>query len=62
LLPEEAAWLASILRNPRTAYRTQYQAGKPDTSRVQWILENLRNVPEAERQAAIGRPIRLVPP
>jgi hypothetical protein len=62
LLPEEAAWLASILRNPRTAYRTQYLAERPDEARVDWILENLRDVPEPERTAALARPLRLVPP
>lgn len=62
LLPEEAAWLASILRFPRTAWRKQYLAERPDDRRVAWILENLRGVPEEERRAAIGRPVRLVPP
>ncbi len=62
LLPEEAAWLASILRFPRTAYRKQYLAGTPDESRVDWILTNLQGVPEAERLAALERPVRLVPP
>ncbi|MES2639041.1 MAG: biosynthetic peptidoglycan transglycosylase [Myxococcota bacterium] len=62
LLPEEAAWLASILRFPRTAWRKQYLADRPDDRRVDWILENLRGVPEAARVAAIGRPVRLVPP
>ncbi len=62
LLPEEAAWLASILRFPRTAWRAQYLADRPDDRRVDWILENLRGVPEAERVAALGRPVRLVPP
>lgn len=62
LLPEEAAWLASILRFPRTAWRRQYLADRPDDRRVDWILENLRGVPEEARVAAIGRPVRLVPP
>ncbi|MDP2308749.1 MAG: biosynthetic peptidoglycan transglycosylase [Pseudomonadota bacterium] len=62
LLPEEAAWLASILRFPRTAWRKQYLAERPDDQRVDWILSNLRGVPEEARLAAIGRPVRLVPP
>ncbi|MFN7134900.1 MAG: biosynthetic peptidoglycan transglycosylase, partial [Myxococcales bacterium] len=62
LLPEEAAWLASILRFPKTAYERQYRAGKVDASRVRWILENLRGVPEDARTAALERPVRLVPP
>jgi membrane peptidoglycan carboxypeptidase len=62
LLPEEAAWLASILRFPRTAWRTQYLTDRPDDRRVDWILENLRGVPEEARLAAVGRPVRLVPP
>jgi hypothetical protein len=62
LLPEEAAWLASILRYPRTAWNRQYQADRVDQARVRWILENLRDVPEEPRRAALGRAVHLVPP
>ena len=62
LLPEEAAWMASILRNPKTAFKRQYLADSVDDSRIDWILGNLRGVPDAQRQAAIGRKVRLVPP
>ncbi len=62
LLPEEAAWMASILRNPKTAFKRQYLADSVDDSRIDWILGNLRGVPDAQRQAASGRKVRLVPP
>lgn len=62
LLPEEAAFLASILRNPRTAWRTQYLRGRPDVARVQWILDNMTALSPEERAAAKARGIHLVPP
>ncbi len=62
LLPEEAAWLASILRSPSTAWRRQYMGGSVDAGRVRWILENMRGVPEEPRAAALDRAVRLVPP
>ncbi|MFZ5476873.1 MAG: biosynthetic peptidoglycan transglycosylase [Myxococcota bacterium] len=55
LLPEEAAFLAGILRNPRTAWRTQYLRGRPDMGRVGWILGNMGVEGE-------GRVVRFVPP
>lgn len=61
LLPEEAAWLASILRFPKTAYKRQYLANTVDASRVRWILQNMRGVPEDARAAALGREVHLVP-
>lgn len=60
LLPEEAAFLAAILRNPRTAWQTQYQRGSAYRGRVDWILENMRIDP-TEREAAKAREIVLVP-
>jgi hypothetical protein len=58
LLPEEAAFLAGILRNPRTAWGAQYLRGKPDMARVRWILGNM---PEAPKGAG-ERAVRFVPP
>jgi hypothetical protein len=62
LRPEEAAWLASILPYPRWAYRTQYLRARPRTERVATILRSMRHVDVAARDAALGRPVRLVPP
>lgn len=60
LLPEEAAFLASILRDPRTAWQTQYQRGTAHRARVDWILDNMRMDPD-ERAAAKLRDVVLVP-
>ena len=62
LAPEEAAWLASILPYPRWAHRTQYLEGRVRTDRVTTILQRMRGVDEARRDAAIGTTVRLVPP
>ena len=62
LLPEEAAWLASILRYPKTAYTRQFLGGAVDMSRVRFVLQNMADVPEDARTSAIDRPVRLLPP
>ena len=62
LAPEEAAWLASILPYPRWAHRTQYLEGRVRMDRVTTILQRMRGVDEARRDAAIGTTVRLVPP
>jgi hypothetical protein len=62
LSPEEAAWLASILPYPRWAHRTQYLEGRVRMDRVTTILQRMRGVDEARRDAAIGKTVRLVPP
>jgi len=62
LLPEEAAWLASILRSPRKAYTAQYLVGRADRIRLAWVLDNMVDLEKTERSAAKSRPIRFVPP
>jgi hypothetical protein len=62
LLPEEAAFLANILRNPRTAWRTQYLRGRPETTRIEWILDNMQGLSPEERADAKARAIHFVPP
>ncbi len=61
LLPEEAAFLASILRNPRTAWERQYRRERPDTARIAFILDGMRDLSDAARAEATARPIHLVP-
>lgn len=61
LTPEEAAFLAAILRNPRTAWKTQYQRGSAYRGRVDWILANMPSLSPEERDAAVQREILLVP-
>lgn len=62
LLPEEAAWLAGIIREPKTAWKEQYQAQHPSQSRIRHILLNMVALPPEERAAALARPVHLVPP
>lgn len=62
LLPEEAAWLASILPRPRSAWTREYLADRPDQARVAAILDNMRELPEEVRAAARQRRVRFVPP
>ncbi len=62
LLPEEAAWLASILPSPRPAWRQQYLANAPRMERVATILSRMSALDEVGRSAALARPIRFVPP
>lgn len=38
LKPVEAAWLASIIRNPHRAWKEQYAARNPDHNRVAWVM------------------------
>ncbi len=60
LLPEEAAWLASILPSPRSAWTQQYQRDRPNMARVHGILDNMVTLSDANRAAAKGRAIRFV--
>ncbi len=60
LLPEEAAWLASVLPSPTAAWAQQYQRGRPNMARVRAILDNMITLPEADREAAKGREVHFV--
>lgn len=62
LLPEEAAWLASILPAPRSGWTDQYQRDRPNLTRVRSILQNMVNLPAAARAAALERGLHFVPP
>ena len=67
LLPEEAAWLASVLPSPRSAYKSQYLRNSPREERAQAILtvlEKRASAPEdiATLAAARRRGIHFVPP
>lgn len=60
LLPEEAAWLASILPSPRPAFHQQYERDRPNTARVRGILDNMVTLPLNDREAAKQRAIHFV--
>ncbi len=62
LLPEEAAWMAAILREPKTAWKEQYLPLRPNMKRTQLILQNMVTLSAEERGAALGREVHLVPP
>lgn len=60
LLPEEAAWLASILPSPTSGWTQQYKRDRPNMARVRGILDNMLTLPEGEREAAKQRAIHFV--
>ncbi|MBM4392058.1 MAG: transglycosylase domain-containing protein [Deltaproteobacteria bacterium] len=62
LLPEEAAFMASIIRNPRGGWEKQYVGGRVQTRRLGWILENMVTLTPEERVAALARDVHFVPP
>ena len=61
LLPEEAAWLASILRNPISAWTHQYLSNTPRMWRVRLALRRMKNLTPDERQSAESRRIEFSP-
>jgi len=62
LLPEEAAWLASILPSPRSGWTDQYLRDRPNLGRVGQILDQMADLDPDARAAAKGRRVRFVPP
>jgi hypothetical protein len=57
LLPEEAAWLASILRGPKSAYKKQYLRNHPNMLLVDHALSHMRTLSDDERDQAKARAI-----
>lgn len=62
LTPEEAAFLASILRNPRGGWAREYVGGRVNGRRLAWILDNMVGLDPAVRRAALDRDVHFVPP
>lgn len=62
LLPEEAAFLASILRNPRGAWAREYTGGRVNARRLAWILDNMTGLDPTLRREALARDVHFVPP
>lgn len=60
LLPEEAAWLASILPSPTSAWTQQYQRDRPNMVKVRAILDNMVLLPKDQREAAKARALHFV--
>ena len=59
LQPEEAAWLAGILRNPWQAWRAQFLKNAPEAERVAWVIGRMKGLKRAEKVAALAHPVRL---
>lgn len=59
--PEEAAWLAVILRNPWKAWYTQFITGMPDAERVTWVVGRMKDLEPTEKEAALARCLRFSP-
>jgi len=59
LRPEEAAWLAAILDNPRSAWASEYLTGTPDLERVAWVVGRMKGLGRAERRNALTRSLQF---
>lgn len=59
LRPEQAAWLASILRSPKRAYRRQFQRDQVQEELVRRALDNMQKLTPEERAAALARPVQF---
>jgi Transglycosylase len=53
----EAAWLASVLRNPHAAWDRQFAARQPDRSRATQVLMQMRDWPKRERERFAAQPL-----
>lgn len=59
LLPEEAAWLAAILRSPKRSYQREFMAKRPNVQRVIKILLRMKELPLIEKEKAVERAPQL---
>lgn len=57
----EAAWLASVLRNPHVAWDTQFVARQPDRARPRQVLMQMRDWPKRERERWAMQPLAFAP-
>jgi hypothetical protein len=53
LTPMEAAWLASLLHNPERDIAALASSGQVDVKRVAWVIDNLRPLKAAQREAMV---------
>ena len=53
----EAAWLASVLRNPHAAWEQQFTPRQPDRDRAALVLMQMRDWPKRERQRFTQQPL-----
>ena len=62
LTPLEAAWLASILPNPAQAYEDEFLAGAADAARAFRVLQQMRDLPRADRERWAAQPLGFAAP
>lgn len=65
LPPNEAAFLAALLPDPRGMYTGWYLRDRASSVRIDWILENMANgghLSAAEAKSWAREPLRFVPP
>jgi hypothetical protein len=62
LTPMEAVWLATLLHTPDRELAQMARDGQPNTERVAWVADQLRQVPVRERQAMLKAVPRWSPP
>jgi hypothetical protein len=65
LPPNEAAFLAALLPDPKGTYTRWYLRDRASSVRIDWILENMANggdLSPAEARAQAAAPLRFVPP
>ena len=53
----EAAWLASVLRNPHAAWEQQLEARRPDRARATQVLMEMRDWPKRQRERFAAQPL-----
>lgn len=62
LLPEEAAWLANIIRSPKLAYKREFLPRKPNLGQVENVLSHMEIDSDTRRKAYDRLPqLRFVP-
>jgi hypothetical protein len=59
LTPLQAAWMASILRNPHVAFSAQVAAAAPDREHAQKVLAQMREFPRNDRVRWAKEPLAL---
>ena len=62
LSPVEAAWLASLLRNPDAELAQMARSGQANALRVRWIVEHLRPLNRAKRRVLLDALDDWAPP
>jgi hypothetical protein len=62
LTPLEAAWLASILRQPHAAHARQFVARSPERARAEGIVMQMREFPRRDRERWVREPLMLRAP